>query len=209
MREIITGVYSITNTVNGNKYVGSSVNIYRRWDRHRLELRQRKHKNLILQRAWDKYGEGAFVFDVLRITSALDLIKNEQHFIDSLRPKYNISPTAGNRLGCRHAEETKQKIRMSHIGLTLSDETREKLKNSHIGNRPTDETRAKMSASTLGAYRGWSNKPVGQFTKEGILVNSFDSIMDAERFTGIGNSVICRCCKGKRPTARGYVWKYI
>lgn len=37
------GIYLITNTINGHKYVGQSNNIYRRWKEHRKELRLKRH----------------------------------------------------------------------------------------------------------------------------------------------------------------------
>lgn len=36
----------------------------------------------------------------------------------------------------------------------------------------------------------------------------YESVMDAERQTGIGNSKIVRCAKEKRKSAGGYIWRY-
>ena len=60
----IAGVYTITNSVTGSVYVGQSVNIRKRWEVHRSTLAAGKHRNCYLQRAWAKYGAGAFVFAV-------------------------------------------------------------------------------------------------------------------------------------------------
>ena len=40
--EVISGIYEIENLVNGNKYVGSSKDIYERWVQHQRELRKEK-----------------------------------------------------------------------------------------------------------------------------------------------------------------------
>lgn len=102
------GVYVIRNTVNGKVYVGSASNISKRWHRHRKDLRLGRHKNLHLQAAWAKYGEGAFVFEVLEHTADLDC--REQYWIDATlctRPSngYNMAPVArstrGVKLGTR------------------------------------------------------------------------------------------------------------
>ena len=37
----------------------------------------------------------------------------------------------------------------------------------------------------------------------------FPSIYVAARFLGISQGNICMCCKGKRPSASGYIWEYI
>ena len=50
--------------------------------------------------------------------------------------------------------------------------------------------------------------PVLQIDKTGNVINRFNSIKDAERNLGITNSHICECCKGKRKTSNGFVWKY-
>ena len=39
MKEVICGIYEIVNKVNGEKYVGQSVDIYKRWKQHRNELK--------------------------------------------------------------------------------------------------------------------------------------------------------------------------
>lgn len=38
---------------------------------------------------------------------------------------------------------------------------------------------------------------------------TFNCIMEAERITGIDNTSIVRCCKGKQKHAGGYIWKYV
>lgn len=40
-------------------------------------------------------------------------------------------------------------------------------------------------------------------------VQIFKSIMEAERVTGVHNSNIAKCLKGKRKTSGGYKWQYI
>ena len=50
------GIYRIKNLVNEKCYYGSSKNIEKRWKTHLNQLRNKKHINSILQRAWNKYG---------------------------------------------------------------------------------------------------------------------------------------------------------
>lgn len=60
-------VYAITNTNNGNSYIGSTINLRNRWVAHRRMLRAGKHHSYILQAAWDKHKEGAFQFSLLLV----------------------------------------------------------------------------------------------------------------------------------------------
>ena len=95
-------------------------------------------------------------------------------------------------------EETKQKISESHKGE----------KCYMFGNHHTEETKQKMSISHKGITNTWQSKSVSQFTKDGEFVNSFRSLLDAEKATGIANSSISNVCKGKRKSAGGFVWRY-
>jgi group I intron endonuclease len=77
------GVYCITNTANGKVYVGSSINLKRRWDGHKRDLRRQKHHNIKIQNAWNYYGEEKFEFSVLEyVTHIKFLVDAEQRWID-------------------------------------------------------------------------------------------------------------------------------
>jgi len=58
-------IYCIENTVNNMKYIGLSCNFERRKTRHFSELRNNKHINQYLQRAYNKYGEQNFIIYIL------------------------------------------------------------------------------------------------------------------------------------------------
>lgn len=82
-----SGIYTITNKINGHRYIGQSKNIYQRINSHKNLLRNHRHiyKNgqpSLLQKAWDKYGEENFEFKVLQFCSVTELNKNEQYWID-------------------------------------------------------------------------------------------------------------------------------
>ena len=49
---------------------------------------------------------------------------------------------------------------------------------------------------------------VNQFTLDGELVNSFPSIIEAGKATGISEKHISSVCNGTRNTHGGYIWKY-
>lgn len=51
-------------------------------------------------------------------------------------------------------------------------------------------------------------KPVNQFTKDGVFITTWDSINNATRALLINDSDIGQCCKENRKTAGGFVWKY-
>ena len=49
---------------------------------------------------------------------------------------------------------------------------------------------------------------VNQYNLDGSFINSFDSQVEAEEFTGILRSGICECCKGNDKSAGGFMWRY-
>lgn len=83
------GIYRIKNLVNGKCYYGSSKQIEKRLKRHKRELNNNVHINCVLQRAWDKYGEKNFLFEVIEECDEIVLLEKEQYYLD-LNPEYNI-----------------------------------------------------------------------------------------------------------------------
>lgn len=53
------------------------------------------------------------------------------------------------------------------------------------------------------------SKRVAQYTLEGKLVAIYPSTMEAQRQTGIANSLISGCCLGKYKTAGEFIWRYL
>jgi GIY-YIG catalytic domain len=56
----LCGVYTILNNVTQDQYIGSSMNIAKRFAQHRSLLRRGRHYADRLQEAWSAYGESAF-----------------------------------------------------------------------------------------------------------------------------------------------------
>lgn len=55
---------------------------------------------------------------------------------------------------------------------------------------------------------GKNFKPVLQYTKDGIFIKYYKSIISAFEETGIGSPDITNCAKGNRKSAGGFIWKY-
>lgn len=99
-REIICGIYCIENTINHKIYIGSSVDIYRRWAQHRRELKGNYHYNHHLQNACNKYKIENFKFYIIERCDECIRIEKEQYWIDYYNSSnenfgYNIAQFAG------------------------------------------------------------------------------------------------------------------
>lgn len=80
------------------------------------------------------------------------------------------------------------------------------------GKHHTEETKQKMSETKKGKFGSEHNrsKKVAQYDKQTLkLIKIWDSMHNVERELGINNGNISACCKGKRKSAGGYVWKYV
>lgn len=171
------GIYEIRNKLNGKVYVGSSIDIEKRWRKHHSTLRRRQHGNPHLQAAWNKYGEGAFVFAVLEVVEDGALLATEQGYLDELFASgdcYNMGQDAtapwlgrthtdaarrklsdagmGNQhsKGYKHTAETKRRMSESHKGHTLSEEHKRKISESHMGKKLSKEHRRKLGEANRG-----------------------------------------------------------
>jgi len=52
------------------------------------------------------------------------------------------------------------------------------------------------------------SKPVIQYDKQGKLIARYDSITEAALAVGGWNENICQCCKGKKKSSSGFIWRY-
>lgn len=152
-----SGIYQIRHVASGKVYVGSAISLSRRKIEHWRDLRRGDHGNAKLQRAWNKYGEDAFVFEVLEPVLLLeDLLTREQDWIlklDVCRKGYNLAPTAGSLLGHKMSMETRQRMSKVKTGVRKSPEHVAKVKEALTGRRMTDEQREKMRVAKLGKTR--------------------------------------------------------
>jgi len=112
-----SGIYRIRNLITNDCYYGSSKNIEKRWTRHKNDLRNNKHINIILTRAWQKYGEDNFIFEIVEICDVEHLKQFEQKYLD-LKPKYNIgiSSSGGDNISNNpNRQHIIEKMRISLI----------------------------------------------------------------------------------------------
>ena len=110
----ISGVYRITNPTNDKFYIGSAVDIRRRWQDHRYDVEVRESASTHFYCALKKYGSENFIWEVIdeidlsnirdKNHKRLFLKYLEQHYLDTLTPwkpeiGYNHNPKAYSCLG--------------------------------------------------------------------------------------------------------------
>ncbi len=145
------GVYCWTNIESGKKYVGSSIDLYRRFMQYyNIKYITRTAESSLICRALLKYGYSKFKLEILEYCDSSIIIEREQYYIDLLKPEYNILKVAGSLFGFKHSPESLQKMR--EIALNRSDETKAKLREAALGKtyNHTEETKIKLRDAILG-----------------------------------------------------------
>lgn len=152
------GIYRILNKENGHFYIGQSSDLSHRKSVHWCKLRKNDRFNRYLQNAWNKYGEDAFVFEIILLCEARELLYYEQSLVDRLKPQYNIKlKCVSSPLGIKLSSETRQKMSKSRIGVKNpnfgkhhSPETLRKISIANTGRHPSAETLLKFSKTRSG-----------------------------------------------------------
>jgi hypothetical protein len=158
-----SGIYKITNLVNGKVYIGQAKNIYLRWLEHKCRLRNNYNDCEYLQRAWNKYKEENFKFSVLEECSIEELNRKEHYWCVLLNSHnkekgYNIRPTDENGKYLV-SDDTKQKLSKINKGRKFLESRNIKISISKKGKPRDEETKRKLSEY-------WKNR-----YKEGLVIN--------------------------------------
>ena len=135
-KEKISCIYEIRNTVNNKIYIGSTIDFKQRSATHKSKLRKNKHHSIILQNAWNKYGQDNFVFNIIENVPSELLQEIEQKYINEQNPSYNIGKIVGAAMtGRKHSKESIDKIKRAGIGHIVTQECKNLLKNKFSGDR--------------------------------------------------------------------------
>ncbi len=147
-------IYTITNQITGKVYVGSAGDFASRKRVHRHHLNAGTHHAPYLQAAWKKYGEQAFVFDVVEeVAEKFWLLVREQAWMNRLRSfdrafGYNARPVAESNLGKTVSAHTRGLLRDANLGKKATLEKLAKMRGRDVG----QSTRDKRGESLKKAY---------------------------------------------------------
>lgn len=124
------GIYKITNLVNQKVYIGQSRCLQNRLNQHRSYLKNNKHKNLHLQRSYNKYGIENFKFEVIHyVDHVKELSKWEEYYINTYQSylsNYGFNIIRIINEVTIHSEETRLKLSKSNTGKKRKPEDIEK-----------------------------------------------------------------------------------
>ena len=155
-----TGIYKITNLVNGKVYIGASKNIEKRWGAHR-----NGHSDLAKE--FQTFGLENSKFEILLECPEMMLAQWERDLIclyDSDDPEKGYNSKNDRPYSLKRTEALK--------GRKLSEETKRKISESHKGKPAwnkgiphSEETRRKMSEALRGRKVWNKGIPLSEETK--------------------------------------------
>ena len=207
----IVGIYKITNKVNQKCYIGKSIDINKRWIRHRCcagsyaDTTPENH----LYRAMKKYGIQNFAFEVIEECDIKHLCERERYYIE-LHKSYDQDFGYNMTLGGEGALKQSRELicELWNNGLTISEIAR------HIsGSRNTVKdalNECGIDYKKVAVARGVTHRsrPVNQYDNDGSLLKTWESSRQAERELHIDHSSIADCCNYMTKQAGGYIWRY-
>lgn len=153
----MTGIYKIKNKLNNMVYIGESLNIEERWNRHKQDLREGKHHSYKLQQDYNLCGEDNFTYEVIEeidsnlkvgVRQLLCLIYEDKYIkqYNSVERGYNLEYTLQRVLDGKRGVFSEKEIKDSHIkmlenmiinlkrnnGIYISSKRANKRKNNNI-----------------------------------------------------------------------------
>ena len=174
----MTGIYQIRSISHPERiYIGSSVDIQKRWRKHRSGLKNYKHENARLQNHYNKYGESDLVFSLIICCNKENLISFEQFYIDSLNPYFNIRKIAESNLGTKRTDQQKRKLSMSQKGIRRSQQFKDKISILKMGNKNnlghihSEASKEKMRIGAIG--RHMSTESRNKMSKNHNITSTF------------------------------------
>lgn len=230
-----SGIYRITCVVTGKIYVGSAMNLRKRWKDHSFYLQRNEHHNPKLQAAWNKYGPDAFTFEVLELVLSMSLTAREQYWFKKLDPfekrGFNIDRVAGSRFGRVVSAASREKSRATQlgrpstrIGWKPSPEQIERHRRAITGKKQTEEHKHNAAATRIGKKRSPETREKQHLAALGhaptkvrdYIVTSPDGIeyrghnlTEFCREHGLKASGMANAATGKRKQYKGWKARYL
>jgi group I intron endonuclease len=209
---IANGVYIIKNDITNKIYIGSTSckgGFKDRFRHHRSALKNNRHCNKHLQKAYNKYGLTAFSYEILEKCLPEKCLEREQHYLDLYKSHdplkgYNLCQKAGSSFGRKHSEETRKKIGQNRVygpspfkGKKHSEQSIKNMSDGQKNSKKSKENLAKLNKSKRIPVVG-INLVTGEIVE--LEYAGADS-----RFIDSG---ITMCCRGRIQHYKGFRWSY-
>jgi group I intron endonuclease len=194
-----TGVYCLVNLINGQFYIGSSVNLALRMSNYlnTTYLKNRKNINLPIIQALLKYEQANFAVLIVEYVNIENLTIRETFYISNLLPYYNVLKQGYSSLGYKHTEATKQMLFELAKNRVHSDKTKVLISKALVGeNNPFYNKNHPLEAK-LRMIEANSAYPVYIYNSFKILLVNFPSVKTLAKLIKSNHSTIVSFIKLK------------
>ena len=149
-----SGIYRWVNKISKNTCVGSAINLSNRLNSYYRKSELTKKNARPINLALLKYGHSNFTVEILEYCSK-DILLEENHYLNALKPEYNILKFAYSMLGYKHSANSIKKMGLRKV----SPENKLLLSLTHKNKIVGEETRAKLSSAIADFRR---NNPLSE-----------------------------------------------
>lgn len=171
-----SGVYKWTNLKTGSSYVGSSVDLSKRF-RNYFNYSFLEKINMVIHKAILKYGYANFKLEILEYCAPEECIKREQYYIDTLNPEYNVLKVAGSTLGYKHSEETMAKFKNRKLAADHLEKLRAHL--TELNRTERQRLAARERILKINEKKGLKVEVTDLRTNETLIYNSLRKTAEA------------------------------
>jgi len=228
----VSGIYKITNKINGKIYIGQACNIVTRIRKHKNTINS-KRNNYPIYYDMIKYGFDSFEVSVLEVVYGEDYRRERETFwIKKLRPEYNS--TGGGIYDT--PESTRKKIsesRLNKIGIPINQYDIDgnfikswatiklatiSLNLIHTNICAVCRGKAKSTggfifkyatdASVAGPRIDSKARSINQYDLNGVFIKKWPSLSSASKHINVHISTLFKCLQKKQITCGGFKWEY-
>lgn len=217
------GIYKIENKINGKIYIGQSIGIEHRWQKHLAA-----NDDFIIHKALKKYGKENFDFSIIEECNSLELDNKEKYWIDyynSLVPNgYNMIPGGSQGLGLAKGKPVQQ--------YDLKGNFIAEYPSAHQADYATGINYSSICACCRGEkfytkqyqwkylnsekkivdisqdIKVQSETPIWQYDLNENFIREYKNFNEAAMSISSSKSALCNCLKGKTNSCAGYKWSY-
>ena len=208
------------------KHVSPSNNVYigitsqkpeKRWHGGANYRGQPYFYNAIKKYGWENFRHEIIRTGLTEEEAKIAERKLIKHY-NSMNRSFGYNLSSGGDISPMKSERVRAKSSESHKGKTMLPQTRKALLDSRVGISLQDEHRAKISASISELWKdpeyrarnvsSHAVRSVDKYNKDGVFLSHYNSLKEAGEETGVDFRNIQACCKGRKKSAGGFIWRY-
>jgi COX1-I5 (fragment) len=213
----LIAVYCIINKVNGRRYIGQSVNVYKRIVsiRSKLKLRNSRCANRFLIEDYHKYGDANFEYEIVETFDVADkkvMLEREVFWMDYFKtcdPKFGYNLRRDEENGVKTHYLTSVKIAESLKNRYFSEEERAKTgESSSKFWKENPDKKEQMREKLKLKNSKFKFLQINKF--DNTLVKEWETISDILRENpSYKKHNIYAACSGEKPSIYGFKWEKV